>query len=267
MTKYPLVSVITPSYNQAEFIEDTINSVLNQTYKHIEYIIIDGNSKDGTNEILRKYSSRVNKILIEDDKGQSDALKKGFSMAKGEILCWLCSDDMFYDDTIEKIVNVFVSNKKLDIVYGDTEYLYPNGQKTLKKKIRYSYPAMLYAYNFFAQPSTFFTSKIYEKSGGIDTSLHYVMDYDLFLKFGPKVKTFLIKESLSIYRLHKNSKTVSLKNKFIDEWLTVRARLLNRKLTIKDTFLSYFYTLIVVLKFLFERGELKIKYDNKKYIL
>ena len=105
----PLVTIVTPSYNQGQFIEETILSVLNQTYNNIQYIIIDGDSTDGTKKVLDKYKNRVDVIISEKDKGQTDAINKGFKLAKGELVGWLNSDDIFYSQYYFFILRIYCS--------------------------------------------------------------------------------------------------------------------------------------------------------------
>ena len=112
MKSAPLVTIVTPSYNQASYLEETINSVLSQTYPSIEYIIIDGGSSDGSLEIINKYASRFAKWVSEKDRGQTEAINKGFALAKGEVLAWLNSDDTFLPNTIEEAVSYLSAHPK-----------------------------------------------------------------------------------------------------------------------------------------------------------
>ena len=119
MQSTPLVSIVTPSYNQAQFLERTILSVISQDYPCIEYIVMDGGSTDGSVNILEKYSQKITFWVSEKDKGQSDAINKGWRMAKGEYCCYLNSDDMLAPSAISKIVSTFEKNPNAGVVYGD----------------------------------------------------------------------------------------------------------------------------------------------------
>ena len=204
----PLVSIITPSYNQGEFIEETIQSVLNQDYPNIEYIVIDGGSTDNTVDILKKYKGKFNWIS-EKDKGQSDAISKGFRIAKGDVFAWLNSDDTYLTGAVRKVVEYFNSHPRTGMVYGKTHYVDEAGH------ITGSYPTepfdykRLATFNFICQPSTFFKKDVLDEVGGVDTNLHYVMDYELWIRMAQKFQFGYLEEFLSTYRLHQESKTVS----------------------------------------------------------
>lgn len=119
----PRVSIITPSYNQGEFIEETINSVISQTYENIEYLIIDGASTDSTLKVIAKYSSSISKVISEKDAGQSDAINKGIRLATGDLITWLNSDDLLEPQAIEQAVSTFIEYPEIDFVYGDVKLI------------------------------------------------------------------------------------------------------------------------------------------------
>ena len=265
MQALPKISIVVPSFNQASYLEETILSVLNQDYKNYELILIDGKSTDESIKIIQNYSSCFAYWVSEEDNGQTDALIKGFQKASGEIFYWLCSDDILLPGVLFKVAEIFKKNKDLDFLYGDTEYLYPDGTRILKPRISYHYETMLRAFNIVAQPSSFFTSKIYKKVGGLDPNLNYAMDYDLFLRFGENAEWIQLKESLSLYRIHEMSKTVNDKFRFEKEWLRCREKITNRSSNWIDKFYWYLYTIRVVWMFFYERGIIKIKYDRRKY--
>ena len=208
MNPQPKISIITPSYNQGRFIEETIKSVLDQGYPNIELIIIDGGSTDNTVEILKKYDGKI-KWVSEKDRGQSDAIIKGFMVASGEILTWLCSDDIYLPGALSKIAGHFEANPKLALLFGKSHYIdeagklvgeYPTGE--------FDHEEMA-TFNMISQPSAFFTKEAYINSGGLDVELTYAMDYDLWLRITKEGRVEYIPEFLSSYRLHDKSKTVS----------------------------------------------------------
>lgn len=190
MSRTPLVSIITPSYNQGQFLESTIRSVIGQTYKNIQYIIVDGGSTDDSMAVAEKYRGEIDILISEKDKGQSDAINKGFRLAKGELVGWINSDDMLYPECVEKLVNTFnkkddgviyygpickIINKKGDVIRDEVKYI--NGLDLLLRK-RYE----------VIQPGSFYKTTLVEQVGYLDEDIHYCMDLDLWLKllqFGP----------------------------------------------------------------------------------
>lgn len=262
----PKISVVVPSFNQGNFIDETLDSIVSQEYPNYELIVIDGGSTDNSVEIIENYNQHITYWISEPDQGQCDALIKGFERATGEIFCWLCSDDKFLPGAFHRVAMEFQADPTTDFVYGDTEYLYPNGERVVKPRISYHYQTMLRAFNIISQPSAFFSSRIYWKVGGLDSSLHFAMDYDLFIKFGPDLRWRQVRESLSLYRLHRSSKTVSLAGEFDDEWWRVRSRALGHPIDHWDRFVWWLYTARVVWCYYIERGIVKITYDKKKYL-
>ncbi len=208
MGNQPLVSIVTPSYNQGRFITETIESVFNQTYSNIEYIVIDGGSTDGTIDILKSYEHKGLKWISEKDEGQSDAINKGFKLCNGEIVGWLNSDDVLLPYCVEKVVEEFNKDENIGLVYGDIQIIDENGNLireykpgllTLERllKIEQSVP----------QPGSFYRKKFVDLVGGLDKQLNFVMDYDLFIKLLKISKAIYIPELLAKFRIHSQSKT------------------------------------------------------------
>ncbi len=208
---WPKVSIITPSYNQGQFLEETILSVLNQDYPNTEYIIIDGDSTDNSVDIIKKYESRLAYWVSESDKGQSDAINKGFSRATGQILSWLNSDDLLLPGAVSVVVSFFQEHPNIGCVIGDQEVI-DAGEKYLctVKNIPFNFRRTLYGGAMIPQPSAFFTRDALHVTGDLDIGLHYNMDYEFFLRMASRGIPFdIIKKPLSAFRLHKESKTVS----------------------------------------------------------
>jgi glycosyltransferase involved in cell wall biosynthesis len=206
-TTVPMISVITPSYNQGQYIEATIQSVLNQSYSNIEYIVIDGGSTDGTIEILKKYDGSL-KWISEKDNGPEDAINKGFGMAQGDIFAWLASDDVFETDSLQKAMDVFCKQPDVAMVYGRCQYIDRNGDvigECPTEPFNYEYLAV---YNFVAQPSAFFRRSAYEDAGGISLTLRQASDYDLWIRLTKNRKVIYLSDFLSSYRLHYAAKTL-----------------------------------------------------------
>ncbi|MFH1478585.1 MAG: glycosyltransferase family 2 protein [Candidatus Omnitrophota bacterium] len=183
LSERPKVSVVTVCFNSEEFLERTIKSVLSQTYEDIEYIIIDGGSKDRTLEILDKYKSKIGYLLSEQDEGIFDAMNKGIIASKGEILCFLNSDDYFYNiDAVKNAVDFFKKRKKVDFIYGDMLYHDPRAKITW----RYRYPRFIMKIHFIGDsighPATFFSRAAFEKTGYYDTRFKIAGDCEWFLR-------------------------------------------------------------------------------------
>jgi glycosyltransferase involved in cell wall biosynthesis len=200
------ISIVTPSYNQGQFIEQTIKSVLNQDYKNYEHIIIDGGSTDNTIDILKKYKHLI--WISEKDAGQSNAINKGFSMAKGEIFAWLNSDDYYEENIFKSIATYFKEHKECNFLYGNITYVDKNGKSVAEiRGEEITFESLLKNPDLIRQPSFFWRKENFVDNGGLDESLDLVMDYDLFLKFTKSQKPGYINKYLSYYRFYDETKT------------------------------------------------------------
>ena len=177
----PLVSIITPSYNQGEFIEETIDSVLNQTYPNIEYIIVDGGSTDNTLEILKKYENRI-QWISEKDKGQANAINKGILRTKGELIGWINSDDVYERDGIEKLVACWKKHPEADLIYGEGIYIDREGRKVGRYLTEVFTKEKLGKQCIICQPSTLFSRAVIERVGMLNEQYQMGMDYELTIK-------------------------------------------------------------------------------------
>lgn len=209
--KTPLVTIITPSYMQGKYIEDTIRSVYNQTYVNIEHIIIDACSTDETDEIVKKYLGRYNvKYIREKDRGQANAINKGLDLAQGDIVCWLNSDDCFCDTSvIEKVVGLFQAGPHIDLISGDGYYVDEKLNIVapfIIQNLEYKTYTYMKIFDGFLQPSTFWR----KNNIRLDESFTYAFDWKYFLEYYRLNKNvLLVRDRLSCYRLHGSSKTVS----------------------------------------------------------
>lgn len=178
------VSIITVSKNSKDTIVDTIQSVINQSYANIEYIIIDGASKDGTIEIIKKYNGHIAAFLSEEDNGIYDAMNKGIRMASGDIVGILNSDDIFYsNDIVEKIVQEFVTNN-IDAVYGDVQFINPSNSKVIRYYSSKNFNRNKFQYGIMpAHPSFYAKRELFEKFGYYKTDYQIAADFELLLRF------------------------------------------------------------------------------------
>ncbi|MFA6160269.1 MAG: glycosyltransferase family 2 protein [Parcubacteria group bacterium] len=218
------ISIITPSYNQAEFIERTIQSVLAQNYPDLEYIVMDGGSTDGTVEILKKYSNRII-WKSEKDCGQSDAINKGLKIATGDIVAYINSDDTYEPEALQKVADYFKKNQDAKWAYGKCKIINENDRE-IRKPItayknwllrKYSY-AKLLSENFISQPAVFWKREIHSELGFFNESEHFCMDYEFWLRIGRKYPAGVINDYLANFRYYSNSKSGSVnKKQFQDE--------------------------------------------------
>ena len=217
--KYYKISVVTPSYNQEKFLEETILSVINQNYPNIEYIIIDGGSTDDSIKIIKKYEAFLTYWKSEKDKGQSDAINKGFYKSTGEILCWLNSDDQLMKGTLHFVNEYFNNNEVVDCLYGNSINIDEKGNTLLKRhELMFDYNILVYTMNYIQQPSTFWRREVYEKVGGLDIELHYTMDHEYWLRmYRHGVHFQYVDKFLSLFRWHSKSKGIINSYKIVKE--------------------------------------------------
>lgn len=201
------VSIVTTSYNQANFIGRTIRSVNEQNYPDIEHIIIDGGSTDGTIEILKKYDYLT--WVSEPDKGQSDALNKGLKMAKGDIIGMLNSDDLYKPGVIPLVVKEFQNDPDLDLIYGDCDYIDENDKVLFTYKApEFNFKKLITCgYNYIPPMSTFFRKRVLDIIGLVDPALEYAMDHDFFIRAGLKCNIKKVDSALGRFRMYEASKT------------------------------------------------------------
>lgn len=207
---WPRVSIVTPSYNQAQFLEETIRSVLLQGYPNLEYIIIDGGSTDGSVEIIRKYEPWLTHWMSEKDKGQSDAVMKGVEIANGDLFAWLNSDDMYLQDALRLAALTYQADDP-SIIAGDVINFYENGREYYIRQYNITLEKMVCFWEgdfLWHQPGLFFHRKAFLLAGGLDMDLQYTMDHELIcrlLSLGLKVK--YLNKPIARFRLHIDSKT------------------------------------------------------------
>jgi glycosyltransferase involved in cell wall biosynthesis len=201
-----LVSIITPSYNQALYLEQTIQSVLGQEYARLEYIVVDGASTDDSFEIIKKYNDRLAYWISEKDSGQAEAINKGFARANGEILAWLNSDDYYLPDTIPAVVKCFEENPEVVMAYGDMLAVNGDGQTINVLKYKQLSLEDLLCFQIIGQPSVFFRRSALEKTGLLDISFHFMLDHHLWIRLAQQGGILHIPQVWSAARYHAQAK-------------------------------------------------------------
>lgn len=242
---WPKISIVTPSFNQGKYIEETILSVLSQNYPNLEYIIIDGGSTDNTIEIIKKYESRITYWVSEPDNGQSHAINKGLEKCTGIIFNWLNSDDWYMPGALFNVANAFINNSTALFVSGYENHVDQNGivnlytgtflKSSIEETIEFCE---------VAQPSTFFKLDAIRKVHGVSEDLHYIMDGEMWIKllllYGQD-NFIKLDKVLVNFRLHPNSKTVS--NAVVNNFLLERSNIildLQRSITLPEKIIRFF---------------------------
>lgn len=223
----PLVSIITPSLNQGQFIRDTIESVLSQDYRAIEYIVMDGGSTDGTLDILQRYAGRLH-WKSASDHGQADAVNRGLRLAKGDIIGWLNSDDTYHPGAVKAVVEHLLSHPDTAVVYGDAHYIDEH------HTVIGTYPTEDFNLNrlaeacFICQPTAFIRRDALDAVGGMDPLLRYCMDYDLWIRLGRQFRFDRLHRVLAHSRRYPTTKSFSRRDELFNEIYTVAERSFGR---------------------------------------
>jgi glycosyltransferase involved in cell wall biosynthesis len=230
---HPLVSIVTPSFNQAAFLEETIKSVLSQDYPYLEYIIVDGGSTDGSLEIIQRYADRLAWWVSEPDQGQADAINKGFSHASGEIFGWLNSDDTYLPGSVSQAVHYLLDHPEVGMVYADANLVdesgkvlgqFPAQQTSLERMLRGSV--------HIPQQTTFYRADTWKNVGGLDPSFYFAMDYDLWVRITKTTHPVYVRQLWANFRLHGEGKSIINDDRCYPEMLRVYQREKGNKLSL-----------------------------------
>jgi len=217
--KYPKISVIVPSYNQALFLERTICSIINQDYPNLELIVIDGGSKDGSLNIIEKYQEYIFYSESQKDKGQTNAINKGLKKATGEWVCWQNSDDIFTESSFSTLAKYANEKPGIDVLIGNINLI--DGSDNIIRDIKYvkpTYRSILAEGMVLTNQAAFWKRAVHERIGYLAEDLHYGFDYEWFLRLLKEFDAHHVNETLGGYRIHGETKTSLHKEKFKDEY-------------------------------------------------
>lgn len=222
----PLVSIVTPSYNQAPYLEAAIRSVLEQSYPHIEHLVIDGGSTDGSLQILQEYGDRLAYWVSEQDAGQTDAINKGFNRASGEIFAWINSDDLLRLEAVAEAVEYLKEHPEVGMVYGDADFIDEAGEKIgWFNAAQTDYTRLRRGYVHIPQQATFFRGRLWRMVGPLDPSFYFAMDYDLWVRIAALAPIRYHPRTWAAFRLHSDAKSLAAAERCWPEMMRVHRRL------------------------------------------
>ena len=219
------ISVVTPSFEQAQFLPATMASIHEQSYPNIEHIVIDGGSTDGSAEIVKSNEDHLAYWISEQDDGQTDALIKGFERSTGDIQCWLNSDDLFEPWTLHEVGRYFEEHPEVEFVYGDSTWIDQDGGVIKPKREHYFNRFIwMHDHNFIPQPSTFWRRSLYERVGGLDSHFDLAMDADLWIRFADETKPRHVRRNWSRMRFYPEQKNTRFRTASLEEVEAIRGR-------------------------------------------
>jgi glycosyltransferase involved in cell wall biosynthesis len=225
-TVMPLVSIVTPSFNQARYLESTIRSMLGQEYPRLEYIIVDGGSTDGSVEVIKKYEGQLAWWVSEKDRGQTDAINKGFLQAGGEIFAWLNSDDTYEPGAVGEAVRFLIEHPEVAMVYSDCNYIDEEGRVIGRfPAAQTDYRRLRQGYVHIPQQTMFFRAHYWKELGPLDPSFYFAMDYDLWTRIAARAPLrYIPGQTWANFRLHGTGKTMAADDRCWPEMLRVHYR-------------------------------------------
>ena len=221
-SRHPNVSIITPSFNQGEFLEQAIDSVLSQNYKNLEYIIIDGGSTDNSVEIIKNYEKHLSYWESKKDNGQGEAINRGISLAKGELVSWLNSDDCYLPNCINKLTNGLLNDPKSGLIFAQVEVINSTNQHVgIFKPSKTDFNNILCFRSIIPQQASLFRKDVFHEVGGINENLHFALDHDLFLRIAYRYPIIQLDELLAQYRISKTNKGYLNRSSWSPEFISL----------------------------------------------
>ena len=225
LASLPSLSIVIPTYQQGRYIQRTLESILDQGYPALELIVIDGGSTDQTREIIERYQTHIAIYISEKDGGQSDAIRKGFELATGQIITWMNSDDTYAENALITVGQFFAANHSVRFAYGNRDIINENDQVIGRRRQPDFHPRIMrYCHMIVPQVSAFWQRSLYLESGGVDASLRFCMDFDLFVKMALISPPAHLPIVLGNFRIHGDSKTSNLENVRLAEDQIVQKR-------------------------------------------
>jgi glycosyltransferase involved in cell wall biosynthesis len=208
------ISIITPSFNQADYLDETIRSILDQNYPDLEYLIVDGASTDGSVRIIKKHSEHLTWWVSEMDAGQADAINKGFARATGEIVAWLNSDDVYLPDTLKTVAELFAANPDAGIIYGDVLSIDGDGNPINVQRFAQYGVEDLMQFKIISQPGVFMRRSVLEQAGYLDEDYHFLLDHHLWLRMAQLAPIIYTPQIFAKARYHADAKNIAHAERF-----------------------------------------------------
>lgn len=263
MNELPKISIITPSFNQGEYLEQTILTVLNQNYPNLEYIIIDGGSADNSVDIIKKYEEQISYWVSEPDEGQTHAINKGFKKATGDLVAWMNSDDVYFENAFEHVSQAYnQTNGSFDVYFGDKANINQEGRFIRE----YLYPpfsgwGIKYTTNMnISNQSAFWKRELFDKVGLLNEDIQFAMDYEYFLRLYMQDATFYkIPEVLGALRMYSDNKSSD------EKWLKIKfqnIKDIKEKYGISESSLKKYLFYLYKIYHLFKQYGIKRNYRN-----
>ena len=246
MRKCPKISIVTPTYNQGQFLEETILSVLNQCYPNLEYIIIDGGSVDNSVNIIKKYEDRLSYWVSERDSGQTSAINKGFKQSTGDAINWLNSDDMLVPGALRAVGEACMKFPKSEFWFGDFDVIDNKGQIMFSRKSPvFSYRQLLYGRQLSCQPAVFFRRHVLERIGFLDETFDFCMDIEFWIRaVRLRCKFQQLKKTLALARVHGKTKTILHQDVLYEEHKSVLKKYDGLGLAEDSAIEDYYFTFL-----------------------